>query len=296
MMYRTLQLKRARATWWVLGAILMTGLTWPTQAGGITVDGKITPYDEWSGANVVISDQNEPDLPDNYDVKHIMMDDGNNSLYVVVTVYGDKIGLAAAGADNPYLNFYFNLYSGGGPAHRFGLTYNDGYGLGSDKMHLIQYDNGWKDLGEVDFAIDEAVEVAIPWSTLPPELIAGPSIAVQNLFFLYNVAPGDANADGAVGVGDLGILASNYGTVGEAQWATGDFNLDACVGVGDLGILASHYGYQAPEGCLYDIFDENTKILNNDPLTKHTPEPLTVLAVGMGIAGLAGYIRKRKLA
>ena len=26
------------------------------------------------------------------------------------------------------------------------------------------------------------------------------------------------------------------------------------------------------------------------------PEPMTMLAVGMGIAGLAGYIRKRKLA
>jgi uncharacterized protein (DUF2141 family) len=54
--------------------------------------------------------------------------------------------------------------------------------------------------------------------------------------------PGDANGDGAVDVGDLGILAANYGTVNNATWANGDFNGDGAVDVGDLGILAAHYG------------------------------------------------------
>jgi hypothetical protein len=52
---------------------------------------------------------------------------------------------------------------------------------------------------------------------------------------------GDANGDGAVDVGDLGILAANYGGT-DKTWAQGDFNNDGAVDVGDLGILAANYG------------------------------------------------------
>jgi hypothetical protein len=52
---------------------------------------------------------------------------------------------------------------------------------------------------------------------------------------------GDANLDNSVDVGDLGILAANYGGVGK-HWSQGDFNNDGAVDVGDLGILAAHYG------------------------------------------------------
>jgi hypothetical protein len=58
------------------------------------------------------------------------------------------------------------------------------------------------------------------------------------------LTPGDANGDGAVDVGDLGILAANYGGSGKA-WAQGDFNGDGLVDVGDLGILAANYGTNA---------------------------------------------------
>jgi hypothetical protein len=60
---------------------------------------------------------------------------------------------------------------------------------------------------------------------------------------------GDANCDGVVDVGDLGILAANYGRNLQSQnipseqwWGLGDFNKDGVVDVGDLGILAAHYG------------------------------------------------------
>lgn len=53
--------------------------------------------------------------------------------------------------------------------------------------------------------------------------------------------PGDANHDGMVDVGDLGILAANYGGSGKT-WEQGDFNGDGLVDVGDLGILAANYG------------------------------------------------------
>jgi hypothetical protein len=59
--------------------------------------------------------------------------------------------------------------------------------------------------------------------------------------------PGDANADGMVDVGDLGILAANYGMTSGASWGQGDFNGDGAVDVGDLGILAAHYGEGSSE-------------------------------------------------
>jgi hypothetical protein len=68
-----------------------------------------------------------------------------------------------------------------------------------------------------------------------------------NKFGLHKLAAaptlraGDANGDGMVDVGDLGILAANYGGSGKT-WTQGDFNGDTLVDVGDLGILAAHYG------------------------------------------------------
>jgi hypothetical protein len=53
---------------------------------------------------------------------------------------------------------------------------------------------------------------------------------------------GDANLDDQVDVGDLGILAANYGLTSGAKWDQGDFNGDGKVDVGDLGILAANYG------------------------------------------------------
>jgi hypothetical protein len=56
-----------------------------------------------------------------------------------------------------------------------------------------------------------------------------------------DLIPGDASKDGVVDVGDLGILAANYGGTNKT-WAQGDFNGDGAVDVGDLGILAANYG------------------------------------------------------
>jgi hypothetical protein len=57
--------------------------------------------------------------------------------------------------------------------------------------------------------------------------------------------PGDANGDGKVDVGDLGILAANYGKTSGATWTMGDFTGNGAVDVGDLGILAANYGTNA---------------------------------------------------
>jgi LysM repeat protein len=69
-------------------------------------------------------------------------------------------------------------------------------------------------------------------------------IGIHNL----GLIPGDANRDGAVDVGDLGILAANYGMTSNATWSLGDFNGDGKVDVGDLGILAANYGIGSKAG------------------------------------------------
>ena len=53
--------------------------------------------------------------------------------------------------------------------------------------------------------------------------------------------PGDANLNGKVNVGDLGILGAHYGQ-GDKTWFECDFNGDGYVDVGDLGLLGANYG------------------------------------------------------
>jgi hypothetical protein len=59
--------------------------------------------------------------------------------------------------------------------------------------------------------------------------------------------PGDANNDGFVNVGDLGILALNWNSSGKT-WATGDFTGEGTVNVGDLGVLALNWGWVGTPG------------------------------------------------
>jgi len=55
--------------------------------------------------------------------------------------------------------------------------------------------------------------------------------------------PGDVNLDGAVNVGDLGIIAFNWGGTGKV-WTTGDIaNEDGLVNAGDYGVLAANWGW-----------------------------------------------------
>jgi hypothetical protein len=70
---------------------------------------------------------------------------------------------------------------------------------------------------------------------------------LHEVHLIYNAArhPGDANNDGGVNVGDLGILAANWqqATVLGKAWNEGDFTGDDIVNVGDLGVLAANWGW-----------------------------------------------------
>ncbi len=103
----------------------------------------------------------------------------------------------------------------------------------------------------------------------------------QDFTDLRSVVPtgGDANLDGEVDVGDLGILAGNWNASGDIGWAQADFNGDDLVDVGDLGILAGNWGYTEtyPEEYTAD----------GGPV----PEPATMSLLAMG--GLLGLLRRR---
>ncbi len=81
---------------------------------------------------------------------------------------------------------------------------------------------------------------------------------------------GDANIDGRVDVGDLGILAGAWGAT-DADWFSGDFTGDGSVDVGDLGVLAGNWNQSvAPAG---------------------VPEPAS--AALLAVMGLAAIRRRR---
>jgi hypothetical protein len=103
----------------------------------------------------------------------------------------------------------------------------------------------------------------------------------QNISSVF-VAPGDANWDGMVNVGDLGVLAGNYGLTGKT-WRDGDFNANGVVDVGDLGILAGNYGYGTAGG-----------ISTLDMNVLSVPEPATFAFILVGFASLFFNARRKR--
>jgi hypothetical protein len=103
---------------------------------------------------------------------------------------------------------------------------------------------------------------------------------------------GDANDDGVVDVGDLGILAANYGMSSGATWDMGDFNGDGAVDVGDLGILAANYG-TSTSGADFNtdyakVFSTTTSSRTADVMSEDDSTSTLCASLGFSlIAGLA---------
>jgi len=91
---------------------------------------------------------------------------------------------------------------------------------------------------------------------------------------LAGIEDGDANNDGLVNIGDLGVLAGNWGGGPGMTWFQGDFTYDGMVNVSDLGILAGKWGWSKGAGGLA------------------IPEPATIGLLALG--GLALFRRSRK--
>ncbi len=56
------------------------------------------------------------------------------------------------------------------------------------------------------------------------------------------VCPGDANGDNMVGLSDIAVVTSNWGTAGPA----GDLNGDGSVGLADIAVITSNWGNTCP--------------------------------------------------
>jgi hypothetical protein len=98
------------------------------------------------------------------------------------------------------------------------------------------------------------------------------------------LTPGDANGDGAVDVGDLGILAANYGGSNKT-WSQGDFNNDGKVDVGDLGILAANYGKNASGA---DFGEDYAKVFGTENESANSEETGSSICSSLGLSLIAG--------
>ncbi|HSV15007.1 MAG TPA: PEP-CTERM sorting domain-containing protein, partial [Tepidisphaeraceae bacterium] len=107
---------------------------------------------------------------------------------------------------------------------------------------------------------------------------------------------GDTNLDGAVGVGDLGALATSYGVTGGMSWANGDFNQDHNVNVADLGALATNYGTQLSTSSAVATSLAIVASGGGGGGGAAVPEPASVSLLGIGALTLASGRRRRRLA
>ena len=110
-------------------------------------------------------------------------------------------------------------------------------------------------------------------------------------FYTAEKISGDANSDGVVDVGDLGILAANYGQSNKG-WSQGDFNHDGKVDVGDLGVLAANYGTGSSNNA--DFNADYAKVfgtsIDSDKLVEDAEEEETASTIcsSLGLSLVAG--------
>jgi hypothetical protein len=129
-------------------------------------------------------------------------------------------------------------------------------------------------------------------NTLPNKYNDYSSLGLHKLVAPLRV-PGDANGDRKVDVGDLGILAANYGRDLQAQgvdpslwWGLGDFNNDGKIDVGDLGILAANYGTNASGS---DWSADYAKVFGTAVTDDESQEAGSVCS-GLGLPLMAGLL------
>ncbi len=146
----------------------------------------------------------------------------NEKYFMVVNGLSDPIGTAAETRQKITLSF--NMGSSG-------ITSLQRLNRDTGKVEIVPLVNDGDGMYHLDLVLDGGTGDLFKYNT------GAPFVGVTQAAPI----PGDANLDGKVNVGDLGILAANYG--GEDKtWEQGDFNGDGKVNVGDLGILAANYG------------------------------------------------------
>jgi len=137
-----------------------------------------------------------------------------------------------------------------------------------ESLHLSDYGFGQGDYVVSARAVDSTDWVRI--ESLKLEQTVQWQVAVTEY-----LSPGDANADGKVGIGDLCIMASNWGSQSGMIWKTCDFTGDQAVSLGDLCVLAGHWGH------------------GTDSWPISVPEPCGCWVLGLALLG--GKSQRRRL-
>ena len=198
----------------------------PGADGALTVEGTFDPWGSWKALQSYCPDE----------------DPASQATYLgsfSLTARIDKTSMTAVSGS---LEVWSDTdWDGVVDLQRASSTDLAAFGIGGAGLFDFEFNNSSGDLVHLGGNLGVILDVMLPGldaSSFAGDFSnAGDGMADVNVLAL----PGDADVNGQVGIGDLGIVGANYDGSGKT-WYDGDFNDDGVVNVGDLAILGSNYG------------------------------------------------------
>jgi len=170
---------------------------WVTPALGITVDGFVSPAEEWDGVAIHLGETApEPPIPIGYDVTDIFMAGGTELNFRL-----DVLDPPVVFGRGVYLRFDFAIDQD--PGAGYSISLNDGLGLPSSEIHLVRFPD-WnnrgfftrQDLGQGTYAIGDVLEAAFAWSLFPSEVLETGEITLNRYWYVLESGRGTADDTG----------------------------------------------------------------------------------------------------